>query len=111
MLNFIITAFINGLAVWIGARYLEGVKITDFTRAVLVGLVLVFLNATIGELLEAIPSPGRYLSIGLFGLVVDALFLMVADYFLKGFTIKNFWYAIALALITSVVNTVVHWII
>lgn len=110
MFNFIITAFFNGVAIWLGSRFLEGVKVTDFTRAIIVGLVVAFLNATLGELLETIPSPARYFSIGLFGLVIDAILLMLADYFLKGITIKNFWYSLALAVIVSVVNTLVHWL-
>lgn len=110
MFNFIFTALLNGVAVWLGSRYLEGVKVTDFTRAVIVGVVVALLNVTIGSLLDFISTPIRFLTLGLFSLVVDAFVLMMADYFLKGLTIKNFWYAAALAAIISVVNTVAHWI-
>ncbi|MBK9012596.1 MAG: phage holin family protein [Saprospiraceae bacterium] len=110
MFQFIFTAFLNGVAVWLASRYLNGVKVTDFPRAVIIGLVIAFLNATLGALLDVIPSPARFFSMGLFGLVVDALLLMLADHFLKGLTIKNFWYALALAAIVSVVNAVAHWI-
>jgi putative membrane protein len=109
-MGFLITAILNGAAVWLGSRYLEGVKVTDFPRAIIIGLVVAFLNATLGTFLEFIPTPGRFLTMGLFGLVVDALILMLADYFLKGLTIKNFWWALGLAAIVSAVNTVVHWI-
>ncbi|MBI1223906.1 MAG: hypothetical protein GC192_01600 [Bacteroidetes bacterium] len=111
MFNFIFTAFINGVAVWLGSRFLDGVKVTDFPRAIIVGLVVAFLNVTLGSLLEIIPIPARYFSMGLFGLIVDAMLLMLADYFLKGITIKNFWYALGLAAIVSFVNAVVHWIL
>ena len=111
MFHFIFTAFLNGVAIWLGARFLDGVKVTDFPRAIIVGLVVAFLNVTIGTLLDIIPTPARYFSMGLFGLVVDALLLMLADYFLKGITIKNFWYALGLAAIVSFVNAVVHWIL
>jgi putative membrane protein len=111
MFPFLFTAFLNGLAVWLGARVLDGVKVTDFPRAIIVGLVVVFLNATLGTLLDFIPTPARFFSLGLFGLIVDALLLMLADYFLKGLTIKNFWYALGLAAIVSIVNAVVHWIL
>jgi putative membrane protein len=110
MFYFILTAILNGLAVWLGSRFLDGVKVTDFPRAIIVGLVVAFLNVTLGSLLDFIPSPARYFSLGLFSLIVDALLLMMADYFLKGLTIKNFWYALALAAIVSVVNAVAHCI-
>ncbi len=110
MFHFIFTALLNGVAIWLGSQILNGVKVTDFPRAIIVGLVVAILNATIGGLFDAIPSPARFISMGLFGLVVDALLLMLADYFLKGITIKNFWYAIGLAAIVSFVNAVFHWL-
>ena len=110
MFSFIITAFLNGVAVWLGAQFWEGVKVTDFARAIIIGLVVAFLNATLGSLLDVIPSPARIFTLGLFSLVVDALLLMLADYFLKGLTIKNFWWALALAAVVSVVNMIAHWL-
>lgn len=110
MFGFLFTVLLNGIAIWLGSRFLEGVKVTDFTRAIIVGLVVALLNVTLGSLLNHIPTPARYFSLGLFGLIVDALMLMIADYFLKGITIKNFWYALGLAAIVSFVNAVAHWI-
>ena len=110
MFSFILTAFLNGVAIWLGARYLEGIKVTDFTRALITGAVVALLNATLGRLLNFIPNPLHYISLGLFGLLVNTLMLMLADYFLKGISIKNFWYALALAFLVSAVNTVVHWV-
>ena len=110
MFEFLVTALLNGLAVWFGARYLQGIKVTDFTRAIIVGFVVAILNATLGGVLNFLSTPINFLTLGLFGLVIDALLLMLADYFLKGIEIKNFWYALALAAIVSIVNAVVHWI-
>ncbi|MBI5913883.1 MAG: phage holin family protein [Bacteroidetes bacterium] len=110
MFDFIFTALLNGVAVWLGAQFLEGIKVTDFPRAVIIGLVVAFLNATLGSLLDIFPSPMKFFSFGLFSLVVDALLLLLADYFLKGLTIKNFWWAVALATVVAVVNSFAHWL-
>ncbi|RME10659.1 MAG: phage holin family protein [Bacteroidetes bacterium] len=110
-MDFILTILINALAVWLGARILAGVEIKDFGRAVVTGLVLVLLNATLGNFLDWISTPMRWVTLGLFSFVVDAVVLMVADYFLKGLKIKNFWYALGLAVIIAVVNSLFHWII
>ena len=69
------------------------------------------LNATLGNFLDWISTPMRWITLGLFSFVVDAVVLMVADYFLKGLKIKNFWYALGLAVIIAVVNSLFHWII
>lgn len=109
-MGFIFTALMNGVAVWLGAKYLEGVKVEDFSRAIVIGLVVAVLNSILGTVLDFVPSPGTIARFGLFNLLMDALVLMLADYFLKGLTIKNFWWALALAAVVSAVNMVAHWI-
>lgn len=109
MLDWIIIVLFNALAVWLGARLLKGVEVEDFTRAVIVAIVLALLNATIGEFLHWITYPLRFLTLGLIVLVVNAVVLMIADYFLKGLKIQNFWYAVALGLIVSIANGIADW--
>ncbi len=110
-MDFIFTILVNAVAVWVGARILKGVEVADFTRALLTGLVIVLLNATLGKFLDWISTPMRWITLGLFSFVVDAVILMIADYFLKGLKIKNFWYALALAVIIAVCNSLFHWLI
>jgi putative membrane protein len=109
MFEFIFTTLINAVAVWLGAQLLRGVKVDDFYRALVIGLVVALLNATLGSFLDWISTPVRWITLGFFSLVVDAIVLMIADYFLKGLTIKNFWWALALAIVVAVVNSVTHW--
>ncbi len=109
-MEFILTIIINAVAIYAGAQFLRGVKVTDFSRAIIIGLVVALLNATLGGLLDWISTPIRWITLGLFSFVVDAIVLMVADYFLKGLTIKNFWWALALAIVVGVVNSLTHWV-
>ena len=102
------TILINAIAVWLGAQLLRGVEVGDFFRAIIIGAVLGLLNWTLGSILDCLTAPLRWITLGFFGLVVDALVLMVADRFLKGLKIENFWWALALAVIVSAVNTIVH---
>lgn len=96
-------------AVLMGAAYLlDGVKVEDFTRAVIVALVLSFLNATLGNILDFITTPLRWLTLGFFSLVVDAVVLMATAHFLKGFTIKNFAWAVYLAVCVAIANLFLH---
>ncbi len=110
MFDFIITTIVNAIAVWLGAKFLKGVQVTDFSRALIIGLVVALLNATLGSILEFLTTPLRWLTLGLFSLVVDALILMIADYFLKGLKIKSFWWALALAVVAAVVNSFIHYL-
>ena len=110
-MQIILTIIINAVAIYAGAQFLRGVKVTDFSRALIVGLVVAILNATLGGFLDWISTPIRWITLGLFSFVVDAIILMVADYFLKGLTIKNFWWALALAILVGVINSLTHWVL
>lgn len=96
--------------VLMGSAYLlEGIKIEDFTRALIVAFVLAILNATLGRILDTITAPLRWITLGLFSLVVDAAILMIAAYFLKGFTIKNFSWALLMAIFVAIANVFLHF--
>ncbi len=110
-MQFILTVLINGLAIWLGARLLRGVEVKDFVHSLITGLVVALLNATLGKFFDFITYPLQLITLGLFSFVVDAVVLMIADYFLKGIKIKNFWWALALAIVVALVNMVAHWIV
>jgi putative membrane protein len=107
-MDWIIIILFNALAVWLGARILEGVTVTDFTRAIIVAIVVAVLNAILGSILNFFLAPLNWLTLGLFTWVIDGMVLLVAAHFLKGLTIKNIWWAIGLALLVGVSNTVAH---
>lgn len=108
MIDWIIILLFNAAAVYFGARILEGVKLEDFSRAIIVAVVLAVLNATLGKILGFFLAPLNWITLGLFTWVIDGILLLVAAYFLKGLTIKNIWWAIVLALLIGVSNAVAH---
>lgn len=99
----IVTVLINAVALWLGAKLLRGVDVDDFLRALLVGAALGFLNWTLGGFLD-------WITLGAITIIVNAAVLMIVDYFMKGLKIKNFWWALALAIIVAVVNTVLRFV-
>lgn len=107
--SFLINVLLMSLVLMGAAYLLNGVEIEDFTRAVIVAVVLALLNATLGSFLDFITTPLRWITLGLFSLVVDAVVLMTAAYFLKGFTIKNFSWALLMAIFVSIANVFLHF--
>lgn len=104
----IVKVMINALALMLGAHLLKGVQVEDFTRAVVIAVVLSLLNATLGSFLDFITTPLRFLTLGLFAFVVDAAMLLLAAYFLKGFRIDTFLSAFLLAIVLSVSNAILY---
>lgn len=90
------------------AKFLEGVHIKDFTTSLMLALVLSILNATIGWLLSILAVPINFITFGLFSgllaLFINAFIIQLADKLLSGFRVNNIWWALAFALILSVIT-------
>jgi len=100
----IINILIYGLAFFLGAYLLSGVEIKNIWQALLVGIVVAVLNVTLGSFLKIITL--GLLSWGIFNWLLNAVLILVADWFLPNFKVKNLWWALALAAIVSIVASV-----
>ena len=80
--------------------------------ALLVSLVLGFINATIGFVLKIITFPLTILTLGLFWLVINALMLELASALLSpGFQVRNFLAAFIGSIVLSLVNLLLKGIV
>ncbi len=92
-------------SVAIAASLLPGVAFTGLLPLFLATIVLGIINTLIRPLVMLVTLPINVLTLGLFGLVVNALFVMLAAQVVDGFTIASFWWALAF----SILLTIVHW--
>lgn len=105
ILNFIIA----GVAFLIGGKLLSGVTMKDVPQAFLVAIVIALLDITLGNFLKII-SLG-ILTLSIFNWLLNAILIQVADWFLPGFKVKNFWWALGLAAIVSITTGALESII
>ena len=103
-MDWIIPILVNAAAFFIGAKLLRGVEISSFVHAIIVAVVIAVLNVTLGIVLKVVTL--GILSLGIFILLLDAILIQVADYFLKGLSVKNFWWALALAAVVAIVGRI-----
>ena len=96
--------FIAALGV-LAAGYLlpTHISVDGFGTALLVALVLGFINALIRPILIVLTLPINILSLGLFTFVINGFCFWAAS-FIKGFTVWGFWGAVLGALIVSVIS-------
>ncbi len=99
-MHLIISVLIAALGFFLGAQLLKGVTIKNYVTALLIVLVIAILNLTLGTFLKII-SLG-ILSFGIFKLLLGALLILVADWFLDDFKVANFWWALGLATFVAV---------
>ncbi|MEM6963181.1 MAG: phage holin family protein [Bacteroidota bacterium] len=105
----IIEILVTAAAFYAGARILKGVYVEDFLQAIIVAIAIGILNFTLGTFLKIITL--GILSLGVFTLFLDVILIQVADYFLGSFKVKNFWWALGLAAVVSLVSGFLRWVL
>lgn len=98
----LINVLIAAAAFFIGGKLLSGVEMKDFLQCIIVALVVGFLDITLGTFLKIITL--GLLSFSVFTWFLNAILILVADWFLPGFKVKNFWWALGLAAIVSIAS-------
>ena len=96
-------------AFYIGGMILEGVQLKNFVQSLIVAVVVAILSVTLGTFLKIITL--GLLSLGIFSWLLNAILIQVADWFLKGFYVRNFWWALGLAAIVSIVSSILRGIV
>lgn len=93
----------SAAAIAIAAYILPGVSATWEGVAVL-AVVLGIINTFIKPIISLLTLPITILTLGLFSLVVNAAFVLLAAYIVPGVTIDGFLTAILFSVIVSLVN-------
>jgi putative membrane protein len=108
LMNWILSA----LAVWIVAHLGLGITVSGPVAALIAALVIGFINATVGALLKILTFPLTLLTLGLFWFVINALMLELASALLApGFQVRTFTAAFLGAIVLSLVNLVLKWLV
>lgn len=110
-MKFIIKILISSFAVLITSKVLPGIQIDTFYTAVWVALVLGVLNSILKPVLVVLTIPITILTLGLFLLVVNAMIILLVDYFVTGFNVSTVGYAILFSLVLSVIQPVLQKLI
>lgn len=105
-MSFVSRIIANSVAVVISAWVLSGVHLEGFMTAIIVALVLAFLNSIVKPLLVLLTIPVTVLTLGLFLLVINAIIIELAAYLVTGFTVDGFWSALFFSFILSFLNSV-----
>lgn len=105
-MNGIVRFLLSGLAVLLTAYLLEqGVHIEHYGYALLVAALISVANVIVKPILIIFTIPITILTLGLFLLVINAIIILLVDYFVPGFRVDGFWWALAFSLIMSVFNS------
>jgi putative membrane protein len=117
VLNFIIRVVVNGIALWVAAWLVSGVHLgeegadtmTNVLTILLVATIFGVVNAFVKPIITFLSIPFVVVTLGLFLVVLNALFLelvaWISGLFGLAFSIDEFWWdAIWAAVIISIVS-------
>lgn len=104
-MNWIVRFLLSGVAVVLTAYLLPGVDVQDYWTALIVALVLSLVNIFVKPILILLTIPLTFVTLGLFLLVINALMILLTDYFVDGFLVEGFWWALLFSLILSLFNS------
>ncbi len=107
LLNWVLSA----LAVWIVSRVVPGIYVSGPVAALIAALVIGFINATVGVVLKILTFPLTLVTLGLFWLVINALMLKFASALVPGFQVRGFLAAFLGAIVLSLVNMILKWLV
>ena len=95
---------INALALLALPYLMQSVSISSFGTAMLVAVVLGFVNTIIRPILLLLTLPVTLLTMGLFIFVINGLMFWGVANLVSGFHVAGFWSAVGGALLYSVIS-------
>ena len=103
MKNYLIKLLISTILIVVISHFhfLE-IKITDYTAAIFMAIALSFLNTFLKPILVFFTIPVTILSLGLFLLIINAVIVKIADYFIDGISVPTFFTAIIFSILLSI---------
>lgn len=107
MLHIILNWILSALILLLLSAILPGFRLRGLGTALVAVIVIGFLNATLGIVLQILALPFTILTLGLFVFVVQGIILKVAAALIPGFEIVGCLPAIVAAILLAVIHLVV----
>ena len=110
MLQIVVHMLVTAGLLMVVSRIVSGIEVEDGMAALKGALVLGLANAFLRPLLVVLTLPLTVLTLGLFVFILNALMLMLAASFVRGFKVNGFGAALWGSVLLGVLNLAVAWI-
>jgi putative membrane protein len=110
-MRLLVNWILSAIALLVVTHVVPGIRVRGLTSALWAAAVIGLVNATLGSLLKLLTFPLTILTLGLFWLVINALMLELASWFAPGFQVVSFWAAFWGAIILSLINMFLRWMV
>ena len=107
-MNFVLRILITAVVAFALSSVLPGIHIHTFWTAIVLSLVLAVLNFFIKPILIILTLPITILTFGLFLFVINALIVLLAGNFVRGFEVDGFGWALLFSLLLSLLTSLLY---
>ena len=105
-MKLILRVLLTALAVVILSKVLPHVEVDSYLTAIIVAIVLGLLNFLVKPILVILTLPVTIVTFGLFLLIINAVIILLADYFIAGFSVDGIWWALLFSLLLSLLQSI-----
>ena len=110
-MRLLLTWVVNAIALIALPYVFSSIKVDSFPTALLVAVVLGFVNAIIRPVLVILTLPVTILTLGLFILVINGLLFRAVGSFWPGFHVDGFWAGVFGAIVYSIISWILSSIL
>lgn len=107
-MNLIVKWILLSLLIIFIAWIVPGISISGFLSAMFVVVIVAIINVLIKPLVELISLPINFITLGLFGFVINALLFLLAGKLAPGFVVDGFWSALFGSILLSVMTPLIN---
>jgi putative membrane protein len=107
-MNFVLRILITAVVAFALSSVLPGIHIHTFWTAIVLALVLAFLNFLLKPILIILTLPITILTFGLFLFVINALIVLLAGNFVRGFEVDGFGWALLFSLLLTLLTSLLY---
>ncbi|HLW31726.1 MAG TPA: phage holin family protein [Aequorivita sp.] len=105
-MKLIIKLLLTAVAVVVLAKILPGIEVEGYGSAIIVAIVIALLRLFVKPILVLLTLPITVITFGLFLLVINAIIILLASYFVSSFQVTSFWWALLFSLLLSLFQSV-----
>ncbi len=108
-MKLLLRILLNGLSLWAAAKLLPGIHYDGgLPYLLLAGFVLGAVNLLVKPIVTILSLPFVVLTLGLFYIVINGLMVWLVDYFLAGFRVDSFLWAMAGGIFLAFCNMILR---
>ena len=110
-MKFVYKIILTALAALVLANFLPGIDVHSFESALVLAIVLGFLNTFLKPILILLTLPVTVLSLGLFLLILNAIIVFTTAYFVSGFIVSSWLGAILFGVLMTLADSLIRGLV